>query len=170
MTQVKFSPRAATGDSCRFVGRSSYCKALFSLPRGTTRSSSPATAIMQISPERAVCSPLDARYLRWPYRSNMLSTIITMQRALAVARRLPALSSLRPKSASFPEQPQQMQSTCPLLRPRFHSIHLRELRSFHSSSSALAKNLNFNLADIGEGIAEVRVRSSHSSIATPRTK
>jgi hypothetical protein len=88
-----------------------------------------------------------------------------MQRALALARRLPALSSLRPKPASFPEQLQQMQSTCSLLQPRFQSSHLRGLRYFHASSSALAKNLNFNLADIGEGIAEVSIRLSHSNIA-----
>jgi len=34
-----------------------------------------------------------------------------------------------------------------------------QLRYFPASSSPLAKNLNFNLADIGEGIAEVYTHS-----------
>ena len=84
---------------------------------------------------------------------------IKMQRVLILARRLPVLSSLRPKSARYAEQLQQMRPAGSLFRPLVQANHAHELRAFHASSSALAKHLNFNLADIGEGIAEVCARS-----------
>lgn len=80
-----------------------------------------------------------------------------MQRALILARRLPVLSSLRPKSARYPEHLQQMRPAGSLFRPFVQANYAHELRAFHASSSALAKHLNFNLADIGEGIAEVEL-------------
>ncbi len=94
---------------------------------------------------------------------------IKMQRALILARRLPVLSSLRPKSARYPEQLQQMRPAGSLFRPLVQANHVQELRAFHASSSALAKHLNFNLADIGEGIAEVCARSLLLKIVGIRT-
>ena len=104
-----------------------------------------------------VCSHISSvqQNLRWRLLLSAQCLFVTMQRAIALARRLPALSSLRAKAARGLEQPHRMPSTGSLLQHRVYPSHMQELRYFHSSSSAFAKNLNFNFADIGEGIAEV---------------
>lgn len=76
-----------------------------------------------------------------------------MQSALTLARRV-TLSKLRPTCTRYSQQLLRIQGAFSFIQPRIHQIHLHQ-RSFHASSPAHAKNLNFNLADIGEGIAEV---------------
>lgn len=78
-----------------------------------------------------------------------------MQSALIFARRSAVLSRLRFEYTSYPQQVLPKTHTAfSVVQPRVTRILLQQ-RSFHASSPVLAKNLNFNLADIGEGIAEV---------------
>ena len=89
-----------------------------------------------------------------------------MQRAISFAHRALALSALRSPPFRYQLQLHQRQSASAVLRPQLCTRH-SQLRSFHASSPAFAKHLNFNLADIGEGIAEVRAHArAHRPVAT----
>jgi hypothetical protein len=80
-----------------------------------------------------------------------------MQRAFIFAHRVVVLSRLRLESTRYHQQLLQKQAAFALVQPRVTRIQSQH-RSFHATSPVHAKNLNFNLADIGEGIAEVPAR------------